>query len=71
MMSLRSWLALLVFYIIYLVIGGFSFRALENPEDCKNKINSQNQLNRIRDQVQDFKGEKMEGNRHKDLIRQD
>ena len=29
MMSLRSWLSLLVIYITYLILGMFSFRALE------------------------------------------
>ena len=56
MMSLQNWLALLIFYILYLLIGGYSFRALENPQDCQDKIDEQDHRNRIRGHVQEFKG---------------
>lgn len=36
MMSLRSWLALLMVYVLFLIMGGYTFRALESPTDCKN-----------------------------------
>ena len=37
-MSLQSWLLLLVIYITYLVIGMFSFRALEYCEHKDNEV---------------------------------
>ena len=33
MMSLRAWLALLLVYLAYLIIGGFTFRAIEGGDD--------------------------------------
>jgi hypothetical protein len=36
-MSLRSWLALLVFYVLYLLAGAYIFNALENPTECSTK----------------------------------
>lgn len=54
-MSLRAWLALLVFYVAYLLIGGFTFRAIESPNDCKKlqdekaaKIEILQNINRLR-----------------------
>ena len=38
MMSLQSWLLLLVIYITYLIIGMFSFRALEYCEHKKEDV---------------------------------
>ena len=37
-MSLQSWLLLLVIYITYLIIGMFSFRALEYCEHKDNEV---------------------------------
>ncbi len=59
-MSLRAWLALLLFYVIYLLIGAFTFQAIENPKSCQNgraalqiqlnlKQNVSTLLNEIRD----------------------
>ena len=38
MMSLQSWLLLLVIYITYLIIGMFSFRAIEYCEHKKEDV---------------------------------
>ena len=35
-MSFRAWLALLLFYLLYLLVGGYIFHTLEMPNDCKN-----------------------------------
>ena len=35
-MSFRAWLALLSFYLLYLLVGGYIFHTLETPNDCKN-----------------------------------
>ena len=35
-MSFRAWLALLSFYLLYLLVGGYIFHTLEMPNDCKN-----------------------------------
>eukprot|EP00094_Tigriopus_californicus_P008119 TCALIF_07815-PA protein Name:"Similar to Ork1 Open rectifier potassium channel protein 1 (Drosophila melanogaster)" AED:0.05 eAED:0.03 QI:539/0.87/0.66/1/0.87/0.88/9/102/639 len=37
MMSFRNWFLLLVIYVLYLLLGGYIFRWLENPEDCDRK----------------------------------
>ena len=37
MMSLRSWLALLVFYVLYLLMGGYIFNAIECPGEIVEK----------------------------------
>ena len=37
-MSLQSWLLLLVIYITYLIIGMFSFRALEYCDPGENEV---------------------------------
>ena len=51
MMSLRAFLALLLIYIVYLVIGGFTFRATENEKGCegdeKSEIDGQNLTSQI------------------------
>ena len=36
MISLRSFIGLLSIYVIYLLIGGFVFKALEMPVECGN-----------------------------------
>ena len=35
-MSFKAWLALLLFYLLYLLVGGYIFHTLEMPNDCKN-----------------------------------
>ena len=40
MLSLKEWLGLLVFYLLYLLVGGFLFKAIEAPnelENCRNQ----------------------------------
>ena len=37
MMSLRSWFALLVFYVLYLLMGGYIFNAIECPGEIVEK----------------------------------
>ena len=56
MMSLRAWLALLLFYVIYLLIGGFTFKAIEAPNDCENAEKNFNKSLRIYRKIEDIKG---------------
>ena len=57
MMSLRSWLILLVFYVLYLVIGGLVFRALEKPVECQGRIEEFSNRARTISSLDLFKGE--------------
>ena len=36
MLSLKEWLCLLLFYLLYLLVGGFLFKAIEAPNECEN-----------------------------------
>ncbi len=58
MMSLRSWLALLVIYVVYLVMGGFVFRALENPPSCQAKADAKDNERRMRKKIFAFSGKR-------------
>ena len=40
MLSLKEWLGLFVFYLLYLLVGGFLFKAIEAPNEleiCRNQ----------------------------------
>jgi len=56
MMSLKSWTCLLIVYVLYLVLGGFAFRALENPcynDDLKeDAAEERRQMKAVLDEVQ-------------------
>ena len=52
MMSIRAWLALLIFYLVYLIIGGFTFRAIESPFDCQKQKMAQNISRQIHHSIQ-------------------
>ena len=56
MMSFRGWVALLIFYIAYLILGGFVFQALESPYDCEELKNRSETNRQIQDSIQDLKG---------------
>ena len=39
-MGWKGFLALLLVYILYLILGGLVFRALEQPSDCSTQDNT-------------------------------
>ena len=54
-MSFRAWLALLSFYLLYLLVGGYIFHTLEMPNDCKNiqeRYKKSQKLNKIVQRIQ-------------------
>ena len=54
MLSFRAWIALLLFYLLYLLVGGFLFQALEAPTDCDNihaKYNKSKYLHQLIDGI--------------------
>ena len=54
-MSFRAWLALLSFYLMYLLVGGYIFHTLEKPNDCKNiqeRYKKSQKLNKIVQRIQ-------------------
>ena len=56
MLSFRAWLSLLLVYLLYLMIGGFLFQALEAPTDCNNihaKYNKSKYLQQLIDGIKD------------------
>ena len=57
MMSLRSWLALLVFYVLYLLMGGYIFNAIECPDEMAEKDREAAERRDVRMLVLDLKGE--------------
>ena len=57
-MSFRSWLLLLVIYVLYLVLGGFAFRALENPADCDKKEQQREKEDDVRRKIAQLQGER-------------
>ena len=36
MLTFRAWLALLLVYLLYLLLGGYIFYIIEEPQDCIN-----------------------------------
>ncbi len=50
-MSLLNWILLLVFYLLYLTMGGYVFNALENPAECKARTNEHRQRFGVRKDV--------------------
>ena len=58
LMSLKSWLGLLTVYVIYLLLGGYAFRAMENPKDCANKNLREKHLKSVRKKLSGFAGKK-------------
>ena len=57
-MSLRSWLALLVFYVLYLLIGGYIFNAIECPGEMAEKEREATERRDLRMLVLELKGER-------------
>ena len=56
MLSFRAWISLLLFYILYLLVGGFVFQALEAPTDCDNihaNYNKSKYLHQLIDGIKD------------------
>ena len=54
-MTFRAWLALLSFYLLYLLVGGYIFHTLEMPNDCKNikeRYKKSQKLNKIVQRIQ-------------------
>ena len=49
MLSFRAWLALLLFYLMYLLLGGYIFYLIEEPNDC---INVQKNYNKSQELIQ-------------------
>ena len=58
MMSLRSWLALLVFYVLYLLMGGYIFNAIECPGEMAEKERDAAERRDVRMLVLELKGER-------------
>ena len=57
-MSLRSWLALLLFCVLYLLVGGYIFNAIECPAEMVEKEREAAERRDVRMLVLDLKGEK-------------
>ena len=57
MMSLRSWLALLVFYVLYLLMGGYIFNAIECPGELAAKEREAAERSDVRMLVLNLTGE--------------
>ncbi len=57
-MSLRAWIALLLFYIIYLLIGGFTFRAIESPHECETREKAFNESQKYQESLKRIRGTK-------------
>ena len=57
MMSLRSWLALLVFYVLYLLMGGYIFNAIECPGEIVEKEREATERGNLRMLVSELKGD--------------
>lgn len=58
MMTLKAWLALLAFYVLYLLMGGFAFRAIEAPHNCDERRNAHDKSVRIYRKLKALQGEK-------------
>ena len=57
MMSLRSWFALLVFYVLYLLMGGYIFNAIECPGEMVEKEREATERRDLMMLVSELKGE--------------
>ena len=57
MMSLRSWLALLVFYVLYLLMGGYIFNAIECPGEIVEKEREATERRNLMMRVSEIKGD--------------
>ena len=55
-MSWKGWLLLLLVYTLYLIVGGFAFRALEHPDECRDKAREAQRKRDIRDKVLQLAG---------------
>jgi len=59
MLSLRAWLALLLFYLAYLLVGGFLFQAIEAPNDCDIVMTSYNRSLEIQYLIAEIRSENL------------
>ena len=58
MMSLQAWIALLLFYIVYLLIGGWTFKEIEGPRDCSDRLEAFNTSLELSRKIEILRGNK-------------
>ena len=58
MLSFRAWLALLLFYLMYLLLGGYIFYLIEEPNDCINVQKNYNKSQELNQLVEDVRNGK-------------
>ena len=58
MLSFRAWLALLLFYLMYLLLGGYIFYLIEEPNDCINVQKNYNKSQELNQLVEDIRNGK-------------